>query len=441
MAITTALARLEAVDPGAALDARAALDWLVGEGSLESLCRFGLQQFCWYELPFKWIVAPAARVEVVSGLARFFDLAGLPRYRDVCASPTTAEVLDAWAVDVTVGYDAYRSAMIASGLEPPNLPELVWSPAMEQEELTAFWSTAMALELAVDVGVLVPGRKGWRREQLALVRAHLEHPREDRFGESHLQAVLTERLAAWVEGGWGLGPARRPPPDGGTGRQRPPASGGAAPGPDPGARLDALAARGDRRRRPGHHAHRQGNCCGRWSRRGRGLPRAGGPRRPVPPGAGRRARAPAAAPVPPRAAPDPAIGRDLCSPGTDAEALTDVTGLWRRADQLGRGQASARHPRAGARGAARRPARRPGRPQAELLVVLTETGWHDGSSGAGAGRGRARRAGGHRGPATVLGLARPKGRQWDRRQLRLTEVGRATALAALRSRATAPRRP
>ena len=126
------------------------------------------------------------------------------------------------------------------------------------------------------------------------------------------------------------------------------------------------------------------------------------------------------------------------------EALTDVTGLWRRvADQLGQGT--------GFYAATLElvlaallvdPLVDLGDLQAELLVVLTETGWHDGSSGAPV-------------PAevvhdvlvdiealaTVLGLARPKGRQWDRRQLRLTEVGRATALAALRSRATAPRRP
>ena len=61
-AIGEALARLSVVDAVAAHDARVALEWLVGDDGLEGLNQLALQQFCWYELPFKWLVEPAIRL-------------------------------------------------------------------------------------------------------------------------------------------------------------------------------------------------------------------------------------------------------------------------------------------------------------------------------------------------------------------------------------------
>jgi len=198
--ISQALARLESVDALAATDARAALDWLVGEGGLESLSRYALAQFCWYELPFKWIVEPQVRREIVLALARFFDLAGLTRYAELCRSEQTAGILAEWELDPSAGFAAYRRAVVESGVEPPNLPELTWSTAMRDEEFAAFWSTAMALELAIDAGALTPGSKDWRSVQASVARSHLVQSREDLFGASHLQAVWTERLGDWIDG-------------------------------------------------------------------------------------------------------------------------------------------------------------------------------------------------------------------------------------------------
>ena len=203
-AIAEALARLSVVDAVAAHDARVALEWLVGDDGLESLNQLALQQFCWYELPFKWLVAPTVRVEIVSALARFLDLAGLERYAVLCRSERTAVVLSAWAEDPDAGFRAFRLAMERSGVEPPRIEGhadgWVWASSMGAEEHQAFWSTAMALELAIEAGTLVPAEPGWRDEQHRIAEEHLRLPRPELLGESLLQAATTARLVAWVDG-------------------------------------------------------------------------------------------------------------------------------------------------------------------------------------------------------------------------------------------------
>ncbi len=198
--IAATLARLDAVDPAAASDARAALEWLIGDAGLGAVSRYGVQQFCWYELPFKWIIEPHVQAEIVSSLARFFDLAGLARYGEVCRSAVTGSVLEAWRHDPSAGFAAYRQASERSGVEPADLPELTWSGTMLEDEHTAFWSAAVALEMAVDAGALVPGSTGWRSRRGELTLAHLTHPRDELFGGSFLQAIHTARIGAWIEG-------------------------------------------------------------------------------------------------------------------------------------------------------------------------------------------------------------------------------------------------
>jgi hypothetical protein len=203
-AIGEALARLSVVDAVAAHDARVALEWLVGDDGLEGLNQLALQQFCWYELPFKWLVEPAIRSEIVAALARFLDLAGLERYATLCRSERTSAVLAAWAEDPDAGFRAFRLAMDRSGVEPPRLDGWsdgwAWGPSMGPDEHRAFWSTAMALELAVETGVLVPGEPGWRELQAELAAEHLHRSRPELLGESLLQASVTARLVSWVEG-------------------------------------------------------------------------------------------------------------------------------------------------------------------------------------------------------------------------------------------------
>jgi hypothetical protein len=203
-AIVEALARLSVIDAVAAHDARVALDWLIGGEGLEGLNQLALQQFCWYELPFKWLVAPDVRTEIVAALARFLDLAGLDRYAALCRSDRTAAVLSAWAEDPDAGFRAFRLAMDRSGVEPPGLDGWsdgwAWASSMGAEEHRAFWSTAMALELAIEAGTLVPNHPGWRDDQRRVAEVHLRLPRPELLGESLLQAATSARLVAWVEG-------------------------------------------------------------------------------------------------------------------------------------------------------------------------------------------------------------------------------------------------
>lgn len=202
--IAEALARLSVADAVAAHDARIALDWLVGDDGLGGLSQLAIQEFCWYELPFKWLVAPGIRREIVAALARFLELAGYERYAGLCRSDVTADVLAAWVEDPDLGFRAFRVAMERSGVEPPRLEDPLdgwgWGASMGADEHRAFWSVATALELAVEAGTLVPGSPGWRDEQHRITDEHLRRPRPELLGESLLQAATSARLMAWVEG-------------------------------------------------------------------------------------------------------------------------------------------------------------------------------------------------------------------------------------------------
>jgi hypothetical protein len=442
--ISLALARLEDIDPAAALDARNALDWLVGDASLEALCRFGLQQFCWYELPFKWIVAPSVRIEIVRALARFFDLAGLPRYADVCRGELTISVLLAWTKNATEGYRAFDAAMKASGLEPPNLPELTWSDAMEPDEDAAFWSTAMALEIAIDAGELDPSARGWRRRQLEIARAHLTTPREERLGESLLQGVMTERLAGWIEGGWGQGP----PSEARRQMLRPITNALVAPMDVPRGVARPLA--------PVTWLLRaiDGDGSGIVLTQQQRLPRA-----VVQAAAEAFPRWPSGDRIPQREGDLPELetlhqlvrsmrmvrrsGRRLTLTSRGREAADDVGSLWRAVASTltERRDFHAAATELVLGGLLVEPMADADVLEAEVLVVLTECGWHHGANGEPVPHDvmRAVMRDIER-TLLVLGAVRAKGAQWDRRQWRLTDAGRALALAALRARATAPRR-
>src|SRR5437764_169965 len=57
------------------------------------------------------------------------------------------------------------------------------------------------LELAVSGVALVPGSRGWKTRQQALVRSHLGVPEEALGAETLLQAIQSERLQRWIDGG------------------------------------------------------------------------------------------------------------------------------------------------------------------------------------------------------------------------------------------------
>lgn len=197
--IEAAIAELEAQDPGAAREAEAALEWLTAGEGLEVLTQERLQRFLWYELPMKWLTDPDHHRRVVAALARALDLLELPRYAAICRSATTAGVLDAYERSDREGKKAFLRADAASGISPPDLPELAWGSVMGWEESRALSSTAELLELAIASGELVPGARGWKARQQELVRVHVSTPRIELAGRTFLDVVQAERLQAWLE--------------------------------------------------------------------------------------------------------------------------------------------------------------------------------------------------------------------------------------------------
>jgi len=204
--VAGALARLRAEDERLGGDAEAALNSLTWDEGLETITQYGLQAFLWYELPRKWMTDLEGRRHLAMALGRLLDLVGLPRYAAICRSPETDTVLEAHERGGREGFAAFRRAEERSGVHPPELPEFTWGPVMGMREASAFWSTAAALELAITGGQLRPGSRGWRAAQQAIARRHLAAARPELDGRTWLEVVLDERVEEWARS---RGQARR----------------------------------------------------------------------------------------------------------------------------------------------------------------------------------------------------------------------------------------
>lgn len=197
--LVAALALLAAEDPAAADDASAALDWITADaGDLALLTQQSIQDFCWYELPVKWMNPAGGSAHVADSLARALDLLQMPRYAEICRSETTREILAAYEDGAPAGLKAYRRAVAASGITPPDLPDFEWGELMGACEASAWLSVAHALELAIASGTLRPGKRGWRERQRELTRTHLDIPREELLGQPFSSAIVSERAETWV---------------------------------------------------------------------------------------------------------------------------------------------------------------------------------------------------------------------------------------------------
>jgi hypothetical protein len=196
--IGAVLALLAVEDPAAADDAQAALAWIAGEQGLELVTQHRVQDFCWYDLPVKWIADQDGHARVVAALARAFDLLQMPRYAAICRSATTRGILTAYQTGTENGKAAFRRAVTVSGITPPDLPGFTWGAGMGSQEAGAWTSATELLELAVASGDLVPGARGWKARQQELVRAHLDAPREELLGQSLAAVIISERAEAWV---------------------------------------------------------------------------------------------------------------------------------------------------------------------------------------------------------------------------------------------------
>lgn len=199
--VPRALARLRRTDPAAARRAERALGELLaatsaaeerGEAGLSDLTQHGLQTYLWYTLP-----GGHEPMLTAAALQSFFELAEMHRYAAVAGSAQTKEVLRTYDEQgLTAGNRAAARAMDASGVLPPDLPELEWGELMGPVESDAYQRIAVTLELALAAGELRPGSRGWRTTQQRLARHQLTMPRPEGM---LLDRVRMERLSLWAD--------------------------------------------------------------------------------------------------------------------------------------------------------------------------------------------------------------------------------------------------
>lgn len=198
-AVDQALAGLADDDPTVADladDGFTALTW--GRG-LPAVSLRGLQDYLWYQLPYKHGGTLAEHRATAQALGVLFDRLDRPRYADTCRSPITDRVLTAYAADDNAGLTAYRKALTNGGVEPPDLPDLlVWGGLLGVEEHAAFWTVADHLERAIDAGVYTPGGAGWRTAAARVTTEVLAVPRLDLHGDTYLHRIHTERRERWA---------------------------------------------------------------------------------------------------------------------------------------------------------------------------------------------------------------------------------------------------
>jgi hypothetical protein len=194
------LSRLRRTDATGARIVERALAELLDDGGLADLTQHDLQTFLWFTLP-----QAEESYRVASALAAFLELADMNRYAAIASSAQTTDVLRAYDErGRAAGIKAGTKAMDASGILPPDVPELEWSEVMGTEEMLAYEQVAAALELALAVGELKPGARGWRVAQVRLAHHQLTMDRPD--GPTLLDRVRAERVESWAETG---GQARR----------------------------------------------------------------------------------------------------------------------------------------------------------------------------------------------------------------------------------------
>jgi hypothetical protein len=202
--VAALLAELERTDPDVADDARVAVEWLTGGEPLETITQLDVCEFLWYTLPLK---VTGDHGDIARALGRLLRLGGMDRYAALCASPSTSQILRTYARDgEDAGTAAYQRALGATGVLPPDIPELRWSSIMGPEELGAHLACSAALELAIVSGELEPEATTWKSHAEALTRRWLTSPRTELGGDNWLNRVHGERLNRWV---LGRGAARR----------------------------------------------------------------------------------------------------------------------------------------------------------------------------------------------------------------------------------------
>lgn len=198
--VTAAIERISGRDKELARGAEHVYDTLTwGEGPGQ-LRRAGVQEWLWYQLPTKYLTdEPGYMGRLAETAAVLFDELGLDAYAAVCRSPSTAAVHAGFDRSEVAGFKELRKARAASGIEPPDLEDFAWAELMGMEEATARTNVENTLEAAIESGELVVGGRGWRVQQQQITSSALDRDHPTQPGQSWRTAVITERIASWIE--------------------------------------------------------------------------------------------------------------------------------------------------------------------------------------------------------------------------------------------------
>ena len=199
--VDAALTDLAAADPAAATNAEAAIGALTWGQGLRIVSLRSVQEFLWYQLPTKFLVDTGTHYDIADALGALFRRVALPRYAELCTSPITRTVLDAYDTGGRdAGITAYRKALTSGGVEPPDIPGLLsWGGMMGVEEHAAFWNLADHLELAVTASTYTPGGRGWRTAATSVARDYLTINRLELGGNSYPTRSKGERRERWAD--------------------------------------------------------------------------------------------------------------------------------------------------------------------------------------------------------------------------------------------------
>jgi len=189
------------LDRDVALDLRGALGWFGADedGATFRVSRYDLRQFLHYTLPRKYLAGVEEHIAIARVLGDALEhLGAAADYADLCRSPETLALLRLWAVDEDAAFAQFAAFADASGLEPPDLDELQWHGVMGMVEARTRDAATLALERALESGDTRPAAE--------IVRAVLAEPDPGGEHPTRLLAVQTERIDRWA--GWPASPRR-----------------------------------------------------------------------------------------------------------------------------------------------------------------------------------------------------------------------------------------
>ncbi|MBI4941587.1 MAG: hypothetical protein HY830_12645 [Actinobacteria bacterium] len=197
LSVEEALAELGRTDTRLVDHARLAWEALSGGGGPETVTQWRVQQFCWFELAAADRLA-GRRWPLAEGLAALLDGLGLGRYAGIARSSTTREVLLAADQSNGGGHTLADRASQRSGIHPPDTELVTWRGRCGPVEATLYELVADRLEIAVVLGDLQPGTRGWRDQQAELTLAVLTTPHPAFDDRPPYEALVAERVHRWV---------------------------------------------------------------------------------------------------------------------------------------------------------------------------------------------------------------------------------------------------